>query len=149
MKLTLQKRLAARILGIGESRVWINPEEYERVEEAITADDVRRLIKDGIIRKIPEQAPSRARWKIRHEQRKKGRRRGPGKRKGCKTARMPRKRQWIMRIRALRKFLKYLRDKGYITRRDYRRLYRLAKGGMFKSVAQLKMHIESEGILKR
>jgi len=149
LKLTLQKRLAARILGVGESRIWIDPKEYERVEEAITAEDIRRLIKDGVIKRLVEQAPSRSRWKIRHEQRKKGRRRGAGKRKGRKTARTPRKEQWMMRVRALRKFLKYLRDKELITRRDYRRLYRLVKGGVFKSVAQLRTYIETEGILKR
>ncbi|HDD33891.1 MAG TPA: 50S ribosomal protein L19e, partial [Thermofilaceae archaeon] len=38
------RRLAAEILGVGESRVWIDPEKLERVETAVTREDVRRLI---------------------------------------------------------------------------------------------------------
>lgn len=144
MDLTLQKRLAAKILGVGVSRVWINPEEYEKVSEAITAEDVRRLVKDGVIRAKPPSTPSRGRWRILHEKRKKGRRRGHGKRKGKKTARTPKKLVWMSRVRAMRRYLKYLRDKELISKRDYRRLYRLVKGGYFRSLAHLKSHVKEK-----
>jgi len=149
MDLTLQKRLAAKILGIGVSRVWIDPEQYERVAEAITADDIRGLIKDGVIREKPMSKPSRGRWRIRHEKRKKGRKRGHGKRKGSKGARMPKKELWMNRVRAMRRFLRYLRDKEMISRSDYRRLYKLVKGGYFKTLAQLKAHIEEKASVRR
>ena len=148
MDLSLQKRLAAEILGVGESRIWINPEETERVSEAITREDVKKLIKEGIIRVKPEHSNSRSRWRKLHEQRKKGRRRGHGSRKGKSTARLSKKEAWMNRVRAQRKLLKILRDKCVLTKRDYRRLYRLVKGGEFKSVAQLRTYIK-EHILKR
>ncbi len=148
MDLSLQKRLAAEVLGVGESRIWIDPSRVEDVEAAITKEDIRRLIKEGVIKVKPKKGNSRARWKERHEQRKKGRRRGPGHRKGDKTARTPKKEQWMNRIRKIRKFLRYLRDHGIISRRDYRRLYMLAKGGMFKSLSHLKMYMKEQGILK-
>jgi len=142
MDLSLQKRLAAEILGVGESRIWIDPEAYDRVEAAITREDVRKLIKDGIIRVKPEHSNSRARWRIRHEKRKRGQRRGPGHRKGGKYAKVSRKEQWMMRVRALRKLLKQYRERNVITPKEYRRLYRLIKGGVFKSKAQLKNYIK-------
>lgn len=139
---SMQKRLAAEILGVGESRIKIDPNRVGEVAAALTKEDVRRLIKEGVITVEPKHGISRGRWKIRHEQRKKGRRRGHGKRKGVKTARMPKKELWMNRIRAIRKFLRMLRDKGVLTRKEYRRLYMLAKGGMFKSVNHLKTYIK-------
>ena len=149
MDLTLQKRLAAKILGVGVSRIWIDPEQYERVADAITTEDVKRLIKDGVIREKPESTPSRGRWRIKHEKRKRGRRRGHGKRKGKKTARTPKKEVWMNKVRAMRRFLRYLRDKEIIERREYRRLYRLVKGGYFKSLAQLRSHVEEKILARR
>ncbi|RLG74637.1 MAG: 50S ribosomal protein L19e [Thermoprotei archaeon] len=142
MDLSLQKRLAAEILGVGESRIWIDPEAYERVETAITKEDVRRLIKDGIIRVKPEHSNSRARWRIRHEKRKKGKRRGPGHRKGSKYSKVSRKEQWMMKVRALRRELRKFKERGVITPKEYREIYRLVKGGVFESVAQLKNYVK-------
>ena len=44
MSLKFVKRLAAQVMGIGESRVWIDPEKIERVSMAISREDVKRLI---------------------------------------------------------------------------------------------------------
>ena len=139
------RRIAASILKVGESRVWIDPERLDRVETAVTRDDVRRLIKDGVIRKLPPSTPSRGRWRIRRLKRKKGRRRGPGRRKG---PRISEKELWIMRVRAQRKYLKMLREKGLIDARTYRMLRGWVKGGMFRSVAHIRMYLESSGLLK-
>ncbi|MET1159415.1 MAG: 50S ribosomal protein L19e [Thermoprotei archaeon] len=146
--LTLQKRLAAEILGVGVSRIWIDPTRIDEVADAITREDVRRLIKEGVIGVKPVHGNSRARWRLRHEQRKKGRKRGYGKRKGVKTARMDPKEVWMNKIRKMRRYLRYLRDHGMIDRKTYRRLYMLAKGGMFKSLADLRNHMIEQGILK-
>ena len=81
-------------------------------------------------------------------QKAKGRRRGHGSRKGAKYARLPRKRRWIMTIRAIRAYLKELRDKGLIDRHTYRIYYRRAKGGEFKSKAHLRSHLISDGLLR-
>jgi len=146
--LSLQKRLAAEILGVGESRIWIDPNRIEDVADAITREEIRGLIKDGVIQVKPVHSNSRERWRRRHLQRKKGRRRGYGKRKGKKTARKDKKEEWMNRIRKIRRFLRYLRDNGIIDRKTYRRLYMLAKGGTFHSLASLKHYMKEHGILK-
>ncbi|MCE4628019.1 MAG: 50S ribosomal protein L19e [Desulfurococcales archaeon] len=150
MDYRLQRRLAAEILGVGESRIWINPDpEYEEeISQAVTKEDVLKLIKRGLIKVRPKKGNSHTRWLQRHIQRRKGRRRGYGKRKGKATARMDPKEMWVARIRKIRRYLRWLRDHGAIDRRTYRRLYRLAKGGTFKSLADLRRHMAEEGLLK-
>jgi large subunit ribosomal protein L19e len=147
MNLKLQRRLAAEILKCGENAVWMDPDELETIAEAVTKDDIRSLIEDGMIKRKPVKGVSRGRARVRAIQRRKGRRRGHGRRKGRKTARMPRKRKWIMKIRALRKRLRELRDSGKLERRVYRMLYRKAKGGEFRSVSHLESYIESNKLM--
>ncbi len=149
MDYRLQRRLAAQILGVGESRIWINPdpELEEEISQAVTKADVLALIKQGIIQVRPKKGNSH-RWLERHIQRRKGRRRGYGKRKGKLTARHDPKRDWIARIRKIRRYLKWLRDHEVIDRRTYRRLYRLAKGGTFRNISDLRRHMIEQGILK-
>ena len=143
MNLKLQRKMAAEILKCGENRIWIDPTALEDVATAATKEDVRELIEGGVIKRKPVKGISRARINKRKLQRRKGRRRGHGRRKGKKTARMSKKEQWMVRIRALRKRLKYLRDTGAIDRRTYRMLYRKAKGGEFRSVAHFNAYLES------
>ncbi|HIP89165.1 MAG TPA: 50S ribosomal protein L19e [Thermococcus paralvinellae] len=145
----MQRRIAAEILKCGENRIWIDPEKIEDVKSAITREDIKRLIKDGVIKKKPIKGQSTYRAKIRHEQRKKGRHRGPGSRKGKKTARMGKKERWIATIRALRKELRKLKAEKKIDVHTYRRLYIRAKGGQFKNKHQLYLFLEEKGILKR
>ena len=47
MDLKNQKRMAADILGCGESRVWIDPNRIEDVADAITRADIRKAIDAG------------------------------------------------------------------------------------------------------
>ncbi len=145
----MQRRIAAEILKCGENRIWIDPERIEDVKSAITREDIKRLIKEGVIKKKPVKGQSTYRAKIKHEQRKKGRHRGPGSRKGKKTARMGKKERWIMTIRALRKELRKLKAEKKIDVHTYRRLYIRAKGGQFKNKHQLYLFLEEKGILKR
>jgi large subunit ribosomal protein L19e len=149
MDLRLQRRLAAEVLDCGMNRVWFDPSALDEISSAATKDDIRRLIEQGLIKRKPVKGISRARINKRKAQRRKGRRRGHGSRKGKKTARMPRKRAWILRIRALRRRLRYLRDTGIIDRRTYRTLYMKAKGGEFRSVSHLNAYLESQGLIKK
>ncbi|HID43697.1 MAG TPA: 50S ribosomal protein L19e [Archaeoglobaceae archaeon] len=146
MNLRFQKKMAAQILKCGENRVWIDPDAAEDVASAATKEDVRNLIGESIKRK-PVKGISRSRINKKRIQKSKGRRKGHGSRKGKKGARMPSKRLWIIRIRTLRRRLKYLRDAELIDRRTYRTLYRKAKGGEFRSVAHLNAYLESQKIL--
>ncbi|MHC1570624.1 MAG: 50S ribosomal protein L19e [Methermicoccaceae archaeon] len=141
--LKVQKRMAATLLGVGKGRVWIDPDQLEEVAKAITMQDVRELVEQGIIKKKPEQGISRARARSLAAKRAYGHRKGQGSRKGAKGARAPRKEQWMKRIRAQRRLLSELRQGGELTRSQYRLLYRKSKGGEFRSVAHLRAHIDT------
>ncbi|RLI38522.1 50S ribosomal protein L19e [Candidatus Bathyarchaeota archaeon] len=149
LKLTNQKRLAADIMKIGKSRVWINPERVEDVEEVITRAEIRGLINDGVIQALPQKGISRGRARIRHLQKKKGRRRGHGSRSGGKTSLLSKKKRWAIKIRAIRKRLKVLVDSRVIQRSTYRRLYLLSKGGVFDNVRQVEQYIEANQLARR
>ena len=148
MNLRFQREMAAKILDCGVNRIWIDPDAIEEVAGAATKDDVRELIERGLIKRKPVKGISRARINKRKAQRKKGRRRGHGRRKGRATARMPKKRAWIMRIRALRRRLRELKKNKEIDTRTYRMLYRKAKGGEFRSVAHLNQYLEIHGLMR-
>ncbi|MEM3149200.1 MAG: 50S ribosomal protein L19e [Candidatus Jordarchaeales archaeon] len=149
MNLSVQRRLAAEILNVGVNRVWFDPEKLEEISAAVTREDVRSLIKQGAIKAKPKLGISRARAKERYEKRKRGQRRGMGSRKGKATARMPMKEKWMMRIRAIRAFLKHLRARRIITQNTYRKLYKMAKGGAFESVAYLKNYIKDKRLARK
>jgi len=148
MDLKNQKRMASEILGCGKSRVWIDPNRAEDVEDAITRADIRTAIESGTIRALPKQGVSRGRTRYKLDQRSKGRRRGPGSRKGTSGARKPTKRNWIQTIRPLRQELRQMRDDGRITRSVYRSFYMKAKGGQFKNRKNLLSHLQTQGLLK-
>jgi large subunit ribosomal protein L19e len=148
MDLKNQKRMAAAILNCGETRVWIDPNRIEDVADAITRADIRTAIESGTIRALPKKGIYRGRTRYRLEQRSKGRRRGPGSRKGTSGARTPTKRDWIQTIRPIRAELKGLRDNGKISRKVYREFYMKAKGGQFKSRKNLISHLQMAGHLK-
>jgi len=148
MDLKNQKRMAAELLGCGLGRVWIDPNRIEDVADAITRADIRTAIDSGTIKAHPKKGISKARTRYAHSQRSKGRRRGPGSRKGAAGARQPRKRRWIQTIRPIREELRNLRDEEKIDRSVYREFYLKAKGGMFKSRNHLISHLRSEGHLK-
>ncbi len=141
MRLTTQKRLAAQVMKVGESRVWIDPEFIDEVSLAITKEDIRRLVDEGAIQKKPKRGVSRGRARYKMQQKRKGKRRGPGRRKGKATAIMSKKERWMRKIRPLRRELRRLRDEGLITRKVYRELYLKAKGNAFRSVAHLRGYI--------
>lgn len=133
MNVDRAKELVADMYGVGLKRVWIDPEKIDEVSQALTREDLRRLVEKGIIRILQKGGQSRYRARILREKKKKGRRRGPGSRKGTPAARSDPKKEWIKKIRAIRRLLKRLREKGVIDRKTYRRLYRQAKGGFIRS----------------
>jgi len=79
---------------------------------------------------------------------KKGRRKGPGSRKGKSRARNPRKKEWAKRIKTLRSVIRELRDAERIRKSDYRKLYLKAKGGMFKNRKHILLYIREHELLQ-
>ncbi|MEM0135133.1 MAG: 50S ribosomal protein L19e, partial [Thermoplasmatales archaeon] len=124
-----QKRMAAEIMKVGMSRVWMDTKSIEEISEAVTKDDVRRLIKRKVIQRKQKKGNSRGRIRATNAQRKKGRRKGQGSRKGTRNAREPRKKRWVKTVRGMRTALRELRDSGKISKEDYRSYYRRIKGG--------------------
>ena len=144
-KLTLQKRLAADILKVGKSRVWLDPDpaKQKEMQSAITRADIRRLIKRKVIKTVPTKVSRPRTAKERKKRRK------TGSRSGTKHARLPKKRRWISTVRPLRRMLKELRAEGQIDNATYRRLYMLVKGGQFRSRSHMRLYMEQHGMLKK
>lgn len=82
------------------------------------------------------------------EQKKKGKRKGRGSVKGAKKARNPKKQEWMTTIRALRKDLKEMRDANEIDATTYRKLYKMAKGGAFRSKSYMKTYARDHDLIK-
>jgi len=149
MNLTSQRKLAANVLECGVNRVWIDPERADEVSMAITRSEIRNLIKDKAIKALPENSQSKGRARVLAEKKKKGRRMGPGSRKGKKYSVISKKTRWMNRIRAQRKHLTSLKERRVITVNTYRSLYRKAKGGEFRSVAELERYINDHNLRRR
>lgn len=144
-----QRRMAASLLKCGIHRVWMDQDRLEEIARAVTKDDIRVLINGKAIKAKQKKGISSGRKKYAANQKKKGRQKGYGSRKGAKYARFPRKRQWIRTIRPLRAYLKDLRNDGSLSPSLYQKYYRKAKGGEFRSRRHLYTHLISDGIIKQ
>ncbi|MBI2106328.1 50S ribosomal protein L19e [Candidatus Woesearchaeota archaeon] len=147
--LRTQRRIAAQILKVGTGKIWFDPDKLSEIREAITKSDVRSLIRLKIIRpkKTPEQSKVRARrWNL---QKRKGNRRGQGSRKGTATARAPRKKIWMLKIRAQRALLRNLKEKNLVTNKDFRDLMSKAKGGFFRNKRHIKIYLQEKEMLRK
>jgi len=149
LSLRSQRRLAAEILKVGTNRVRINPDRIEDVEAAITREEIRRLIHEGVIQRAPKKGVSRARARILHEKKKKGLRRGPGRRGGSARAEISKKKAWMSRIRALRKKLREWKATRVITESSYRRLYSVADSGTFASIGDMERYAKTHGLWRK
>lgn len=147
MNVRSQKKLAAKIMKVGLSRVKVSQEK--ELEEAITRNDIKRLIAKGVITKIEKRGPCKEESKYRREQKRKGRRKKEGSRKGKEYSKKSSKIHWAERVRPLRKMLMEMRDSGTLARNDYRKLYSMVKGGAFRSKKHLLYHLKDKELIKK
>jgi len=147
MNVRSQKQLASKIMKAGSSRVKVSQEK--ELEEAITRNDIKRLIVKGVIKKAEKKGQRKKESKFRRAQKKKGRRSRTGSRKGAAYSKKSSKTMWMEKVRPLRKMLRDLRDSGKIERNDYRKLYLMVKGGAFRSKTHLLYHLKEKEIIKK
>jgi large subunit ribosomal protein L19e len=149
LSLKSQRRLAAEILKVGETRVWIDPERIDYVETAITREEIRKLIHEKVVKSLPEKGVSRARARILAAKRKKGLRRGPGGKSGPARSKISKKQAWINRIRPLRRRMTELKVSRAITVSTYRKLYDMSESGVFESKADLERYIRTHNMWRK
>ncbi|MEM4311430.1 MAG: 50S ribosomal protein L19e [Nitrososphaerales archaeon] len=137
MNLTSKKEMAAQILKVGVNKIRLDPENLDRIEDAITKDNIRQLIREGIIWAERKRGISRGRFRE-HRKSKRARGRGEGSKKGAKGARMGKKKLWVHKVRALRRHIKILRDRGEITNREAKELRIKVKGGQIRNLKHLR-----------
>lgn len=141
MSLRSQRRLAAALLGGGLNRVWIDPQENDRVQSAITREEIKKLIAEGRISLLPKTGVSRGRVRARS-----GRRKKAGSRKGGQK---PGKQAWVLKIRAIRRHLRWLRDKRQLAPGSYKTLVAMAKGGAFRSGSHIDEYVKAHQLLRK
>lgn len=152
MKLKSQKSLASRTLGVSQERVKFSistADDKKEFSEIISRESVRDLVQEGKIKVIPVKGIAKTRAKHIAEQKKKGRRKGQGSRKGTANARMSNKSKWIIKLRAMRKLLKELKDNQKIDGKVYRDIYRKAKGNFFRNKKHILLYIRQQKLAKR
>ncbi len=138
MSIETVKRVAGRTWGVGLSRIRILDEK--KAKEALTSEDVKNLMKQGLIIKKAKKGVSRGRARIKSMRKRKGRGRGEGSRKGTKNAVKSLKKRWIEKVRSQRDFIRKNKRKLGV---NYRKAYKLVKGNFFRDKRHLKSFIES------
>ena len=148
MNLNVQKRIAAKILKCSPKKVKLDQSQAEEIKESITKRDISGLIKSKAIVKKAGQETSRGRARKIQQQKSKGKRKGPGSRKGKINASVSRKQRWMSKIRAQRKLLKEMKEQSKVSKATYADLYRKSKGGFFRSRRHIMVYAKENDLLK-
>lgn len=143
-----KRQLTAKVLGTSPSKIRFDPTSLSEVSKAITRSDIRGLLAVGTIRYVPGNSQSRARARHLLLQKRKGRRKGHGTRKGSSQATVSRKGQWVTAIRAQRSFLRRLKERGLVSPTDYHALYTKSKGGLFRNVRHIKLYLSEHQLIQ-
>jgi len=143
-----KKRLAAKILKVSPKKVKFNKEALGEINKAITRASIRGLIATNQITQSKKQLHSRSGARKIAAQKKKGRRKNQGSRKGTFNARLNQKKEWINRVRVQRQFIKHLKEKKVITPVNFRLIYLKIKGGLFRNKRHLKLYLEENKLTK-
>jgi len=144
-----QKRMAKSLFKVSLKRVKLNPDGLEEVKGALTKKDIKGLVKKKVIIIKQKKNSSKSRIRNNQAQKKKGRRKGIGSRKGKKTARTKPKREWMNAIRAQRTVIRELRNKTLITPQTYRKMYLKSKGGFFRSKRHILTYLTEHNLIQK
>ncbi len=141
MNIRNKRVMVSKLLKVGLDRIWFDPDKSNEIKEAITRDDLRKLITQGVILVKQKKGISRFRVRATILRKRKGRGYGASSKKGKATSRLARKRQWINRIRSQRELFLSLWENKVITDKTYRYLRAKAKGGFFRSRRHIKLFL--------
>ncbi|MFH1664364.1 MAG: 50S ribosomal protein L19e [archaeon] len=144
MQLNKIRRMASGILKTGKTKIVFSEKDLSRIAESMTKEDVRQLIKEGIVKKRKDNYQSRARARKLNEKKVKGRKRGKGKRKGTKKARTNKKKTWIKKMRVQRRTLKELKKKIKMQKGEYGKIYKMIKGNYFKGKKYIEAMVKGD-----
>ena len=144
-----KKSLAARVLKTSASKVRFATDALEDIKKAITKSDIRGLVAIGKIVKKGTNQQSRVRARKIATQKRKGRRKGHGTRKGGKNSIVTRKEKWMAKVRVQRVFLKELREKELLSPKNYRSLYAKSKGGYFRNRRHIKLYMSEHHLIDK
>ncbi|OGI11947.1 hypothetical protein A3K64_00545 [Candidatus Micrarchaeota archaeon RBG_16_36_9] len=136
--MSIQRNLAAKIMKCSIKKIWIDPNN-EKVRQAITRRDVRRFIKEGIIKKIPDKKEKLKEGKSQQR---------AGSRKGSAIARLGKKTDWLKVVRPQRRLLRELKEKKQLKPLAYRKIYKMIKGNAFRSRAHLLSYLKDKELLE-
>jgi large subunit ribosomal protein L19e len=132
-----KRELAARVLNVGANRVRFEPDRLEDITDSITRENIRSLVKSGAIWTVQPKGSSRGRaikrrsvWKVHGK--------GPGSKKGKKTARVGKKGVYVVKTRSMRYHLKVIKERKDISNDMYWYLYKRVNGGQVRSLAHLR-----------
>ena len=72
-----------------------------------------------------------------------------GSRKGKRTARLPKKKEWVLKVRSQRRFINALKDKNLLSNKNYRDLYSKIKSNRFRNIRLIKLYIEENKLIQK
>lgn len=122
MNLEKKKELAAKVFGVGKSRIYFVEESLTEIKEAITRQDILDLKQAGAIQ-IKEEKGRRKNIKRKH-------RRRTGK---IKQKVNNRKQEYVILTRKLRTHLRYLLKTGKVNKDEYRDTRNQIRAKKYKS----------------